>query len=193
MDPTKIERGFRQVLEGLGLDPNHPNLKETPRRTAEAWVTELCAGLTEPEPGMDLIPLEEGHRAGLIALDQIPVKSLCAHHLLPFVGQAVVAYIPRDAICGLSKLSRVVNHFARRPQLQEQLTQQVAEYLQKSLNPLGVGVLIRASHSCMEFRGVNHPGTMTTSMLLGALETHPQFRAEFLALAHPAAGKSSSG
>jgi GTP cyclohydrolase I len=185
MDRNKIERGFREVLEGLGLDPHHPNLKDTPRRTADAWVTELCAGLTEPDPDMDLIPLEEGHVPGLIALDRIPVKSLCAHHLLPFVGQAVVAYVPQGQICGLSKLSRVVAHFARRPQLQEQLTQQIAQYLEASLNPAGVGVLIRASHSCMEFRGVNHPGTMTTSMLLGCLDTDPHFRAEFLALAHP--------
>ena len=193
MDRNQIEQGFRQVLEGLGLDPRHPNLKDTPARTAEAWVTEICAGLTEPQPDMDLIPLDEGHRSGLIALDQIPVKSLCAHHLLPFVGQAVVAYVPGGAICGLSKLSRVVSHFARRPQLQEQLTQQVAEYLQATLKPQGVGVLIRASHACMEFRGVNHPGTMTTSMMLGCLETNVQFRSEFLALAHPSAGKSATG
>jgi len=185
MDRDRIERGIREVLEGLGLDPRHPNLKDTPRRTAEAWVTELCVGLTEPEPDMDLIPLEEGHVPGLIALDQIPVKSICAHHLLPFVGQAVVAYVPKHNICGLSKLSRVVTHFARRPQLQEQLTQQVAQYIQRSLDPQGVGVLIRASHACMEFRGVNHPGAMTTTMMLGCLDMNPQFRAEFLALAHP--------
>jgi GTP cyclohydrolase I len=184
MDRDKIERGFRVVLEGLGLDLSHPALKETPRRTAEAWVTELCAGLTEPEPDMELMPLEEGYVPGLIVLDQIPVKSLCAHHLLPFAGQAVVAYVPRNAICGLSKLSRVVAHFARRPQLQEQLTQQVAQYLQRTLDPQGVGVLIRATHACVGFRGVNHPGAMTTSLVLGCLDTNPQFHAEFLALAH---------
>jgi len=189
MDRAKIEHGFREVLEGLGVDLRHPNLKDTPRRTAEAWVNELCVGLTEPEPDMDLIPLEEGHVPGLVALDQIPVKSICAHHLLPFTGQAIVAYVPRDTICGLSKLSRVVAHFARRPQLQEQLTQQIAQYVQRVLNPQGVGVLIRASHACMEFRGVNHPGSMTTTMVLGCLESSPQFRAEFLALAHPHAVK----
>jgi len=189
MDRDRIERGFREVLEGLGLDLRHPNLKDTPRRTAEAWVSELCAGLIEPEPDMDLIPLEEGHVPGLIALDQIPVKSLCAHHLLPFTGQAVVAYVPNQNICGLSKLSRVVAHFARRPQLQEQLTQQVAQYLQRTLDPQGVGVLIRASHACMEFRGVNHPGAMTTTMMLGCLDSNPQFRTEFLALAYPHTGK----
>jgi GTP cyclohydrolase I len=193
MDRNKIERGFREVLEGLGLDPHHAILKDTPRRTAEAWVTELCAGLTEPEPDMELMPLEEGHVTGLIVLDRIPVKSVCAHHLLPFAGEAVVAYVPRGSICGLSKLSRVVSHFARRPQLQEQLTQQVAQYLERTLQPAGVGVLIRATHSCMEFRGVNHPGTMTTTLMLGCLETHPQFRAEFLALAHSGAGKTASG
>jgi len=192
MDRDKIERGFREVLEGLGLDPRHPMLKDTPRRTADAWVRELCTGLTEPEPDMDLMPLEEGHMPGLVALDQIPVKSLCAHHLLPFVGHALVAYVPRDAICGLSKLSRVVSHFARQPQLQEQLTQQVAQYLERTLNPQGVGVLIRASHACMEFRGVNHPGAMTTTMMLGCLESNPQFRAEFLALAHPQPGQAHS-
>jgi GTP cyclohydrolase I len=193
MDRNKIERGFREVLEGLGLDPQHPTVRDTPRRTAEAWVTELCAGLSEPEPDMELMPLAEGHVAGLIVLDRIPVKSLCAHHLLPFFGEAVVGYVPRASICGLSKLSRVVSHFARRPQLQEQLTQQIAQSLERTLRPAGVGVLIRATHLCMEFRGVNHPGTMTTSTLLGCLESHPQQRAEFLALAHPGAGRPAGG
>lgn len=193
MDRDKIERGFREVLEGLGLDLRHPELKDTPRRTADAWVTELCAGLAEPEPDMDLMPLQEGYVPGLVALDQIPVKSLCAHHLLPFVGQAVVAYVPRNTICGLSKLSRVVAHFARRPQLQEQLTQQVAQFVQRTLDPLGVGVLIRASHACMEFRGVNHPGAMTTSIALGCLETNPQFHAEFLALVNRQPGQPHAG
>lgn len=183
MDPDKLEAGFRLVLEGLGVDRDSPHLKDTPRRTAEAWYEELCAGLREQDFELEVYPLEEGMQQGMIALSDIPVKSLCAHHLLPFYGKATVAYLPRDRFCGLSKLSRVVNHFARRPQVQEVLTHQIAEFLQTHLDPLGVGVIVQASHLCMEFRGVNHPGTMTTTALLGTFRDNASLRAEFLALA----------
>jgi GTP cyclohydrolase I len=120
---------------------------------------------------------------GMVALNRIPVKSICAHHLLPFNGEATVAYLPKASICGLSKLSRVVNHFARRPQLQEHLTAEIAQFLQSQLDPQGVGVIVQASHSCMELRGVNHPGVMTTTTMLGAFRTDAAVRGEFLALA----------
>jgi GTP cyclohydrolase I len=182
MNVDKIEAGFRLVLEGLGLDPNSPRLKDTPRRTALAWTEELCAGLGDEPLEFELFPVEEGYRAGLISLDRIPVKSLCAHHLLPFVGLAVVAYVPNGVFCGLSKLSRAVNHFARRPQMQEHLTHQVAEFLDKRLQPAGLGVAIQATHYCMEFRGVNHSGLMTTSSLQGSLRDDPVLREEFFRL-----------
>lgn len=187
MDIDKIELGFRQVLEGLGLNLDDPHLKDSPRRTAEAWHDELCGGLRAPEYSLSVYPMEEGMQQGMIALENIPVKSICAHHLLPFVGQATVAYLPADHFCGLSNLSRVVDHFARRPQLQEILTGQVARYLEQSLAPRGVGVAIRASHFCMELRGVNHPGVMSTTFLLGEMRDDPALRAEFLALSQTAA------
>jgi GTP cyclohydrolase IA len=183
MDLAKLEAGFRQVLEGLGVDLAHPQLRDTPRRTAEAWYEEICSGLRETDFSLEVFPVEEGYQTGMVALNRIPVKSICAHHLLPFNGEATVAYLPRDHICGLSKLSRVVNHFARRPQLQENLTAEVAQCLESQLAPLGVGVIVQASHSCMELRGVNHPGVMTTTTLLGSFRSDPAVRAEFLALA----------
>jgi GTP cyclohydrolase I len=183
MDLDKIAAGFRQVMEGLGLNLDDPHLKDSARRTAEAWYEEICRGLREPAYSLQVYPVEEGLRTGIIALQDIPVKSLCAHHLLPFVGRATVAYLPGPYICGLSNLSRVVDHFARRPQLQEHLTHQIAESLENSLSPRGVGVIVEASHFCMELRGVNHAGRMTTSVLTGALQDDPAARAEFLALA----------
>jgi GTP cyclohydrolase I len=183
MDLAKLEAGFRMVLEGLGVDLLHPQLRDTPRRTAEAWYEEICAGLREPEFSLEVFPVEEGYQTGMVALNRIPVKSLCAHHLLPFNGEATVAYLPGETLCGLSKLSRVVNHFARRPQLQEHLTHEIAHCLHSQLAPRGVGVIVQASHSCMELRGVNHPGVMTTSTLLGAFRDDPALRAEFMALA----------
>lgn len=183
MDVDKITAGFRQVLEGLGVDLNSPELRETPRRTAEAWVEEICAGLAVEDFRITPIPLAEGDQTSLVALSGIPVKSLCAHHLLPFYGRATVAYLPGDAICGLSKLSRVVDHYARRPQLQEHLTHQVAACVERSLAPRGVGVMVQASHFCMEMRGVNHPGTMTTTALLGVFREDPALRGELMTLA----------
>jgi GTP cyclohydrolase I len=183
MDLEKLEAGFRQVLEGLGVDLSHPQLRDTPRRTAEAWFEEICAGLRERDFSLEVIPVEEGYQMGMVALNRIPVKSICAHHLLPFNGEATVAYLPKASICGLSKLSRVVNHFARRPQLQEHLTAEIAQFLQSQLDPQGVGVIVQASHSCMELRGVNHPGVMTTTTMLGAFRTDAAVRGEFLALA----------
>ena len=120
----------------------------------------------------------------MVVLQHIPVKSVCAHHLLPFVGQATVAYIPDQYICGLSKLARVVDYFSRRPQVQEQLTHDIAQFLRLQLEPQGVGVIIKASHLCMQMRGVNHDGTMTTSSLKGSFIKEGPVRAEFMALAH---------
>ena len=184
MDPQKIREGFRLVLEGLGVDLNDPHFQESPQRIARAWTEELCLGLREENFTLTTFPLQVGEHPHMIVLQHIPVKSVCAHHLLPFVGEATVAYIPQNWLCGLSKLSRVVDFFSRRPQVQEHLTNDIAQYLERVLQPQGVGVIIKASHMCMELRGVNHTGIMTTSALLGCFLADGTVRAEFMALAH---------
>ena len=183
MDYNKVKQGFALVLEGLGVDMADPHFEATPDRVAKAWVNELCAGLQEESFKLTTFPMKEDHPPGMIVLQHIPVKSLCAHHLLPFTGEAIVAYVPDQLLCGLSKLSRVVDFFARKPQVQEHLTNSIANYLQKTLQPQGVGVIVKASHLCMEMRGVNHRGLMTTSTLRGCFLKDGTTRAEFMALA----------
>lgn len=184
-DPAfrQVEAGFRLILDGLGVDLHSAHFKETPRRAARAWIGELCSGLSTAPPRVTTFP-QEG-LSQMILLRNIPVKSLCAHHLLPFIGAAHVAYIPgHGEVMGLSKLSRIVNYFSRRPQVQENLTNDIANFISDlvthgSLG--GVGVVIRANHMCMELRGVQHSGDMVTSALRGVFE-EPEVRAEFLNL-----------
>ena len=183
MDYNKVKEGFTLVLEGLGMDMDDPHFEATPDRVTKAWVHELCAGLQEKPFNLTTFPMKAGDSPGMIVLQHIPVKSLCAHHLLPFTGEATVAYVPDRLLCGLSKLSRVVDFFARKPQVQEHLTNDVANYLNNTLQPQGVGVIVKASHLCMEMRGVNHKGVMTTSTLLGCFLKDGTTRAEFMALA----------
>ena len=183
-DVEQVERALELLIQGLGLDRSDPHLKDTPRRVAEAWVKELCAGLNGPQFRLTTFPSESESDSGMVALQQIPVKSLCAHHLLPILGWATVAYVPNGQLCGLSKLSRVVDHFARRPQVQERLTNQIADFLQTGLHPQGVAVQGKASHMCMELRGVNHTGLMTTSTLRGVFREDPTLREEFMQLAN---------
>ena len=184
MDEEKIQRGFQLVLEGLDIDLTNPHFQESPARVTKAWADELCSGLRENQIQLKIFPVEENYQPSMVVLQHIPVKSICAHHLLPFIGEATVAYIPKKSLCGLSKLSRVVNFFARRPQVQENLTNDIAQFLDKTLQPQGVGVIIKATHMCMEMRGVNHRGVMTTSTLLGVFLSDGTVRAEFMALAH---------
>ncbi len=184
MELEKIEQGFRLVLAGLGLDLDDPHLEDSPGRIARAWHDELCAGLREPDFDIRVFPLEEGYQPSMIVAQSIPVKSICAHHLLPFVGHATVAYIPHQHLVGISKLSRVTDHFSRKPTVQERLTHEIAQFLDDHLKPQGVGVIVKAKHLCMEMRGVNHSSLMTTSTLLGTFLDDPTVRAEFMALAH---------
>jgi GTP cyclohydrolase I len=184
MDLNKIEEGFRLVLSGLGLDLENPHLRDSPARIAKAWYDELCSGLNDPDFEIRVFPVQEGYEPSMIVLQAIPVKSICAHHLLPFVGHATVAYIPDHHLVGLSKLSRVVDHFARKPQVQEHLTNEIAHFLCQNLQPQGIGVIVKATHLCMEMRGVKHPGMVTTSTLLGSFLHDATVRAEFMALAH---------
>ena len=169
----------RDLLEALGVDLRTESLARTPQRMATA-----LAELMSPRPfQMTTFPNDGGYDE-LIVARAIPVRSLCEHHMLPFVGTAHVGYLPGGRILGLSKLARVVEHFSRRPQVQERLTVQVANWLDAQLGPAGVGVVIEAEHLCMTLRGVQAPGTSTvTSSLLGTLRTDARSRSEFLALA----------
>jgi GTP cyclohydrolase I len=178
VDPDRAEAAAAAFLDALGVDTDAPGLADTPRRMAAAYA-EL---LTPREFDLTTFPNAEGYDE-LVLARAIPVQSLCEHHMLPFVGVAHVGYLPGERIVGLSKLARVVELFSRRPQVQERLTTQVADWLAGMLRPRGVGVVIEAEHQCMTLRGVHAPGTTTiTSALQGALREDPRSRAEFLAL-----------
>jgi GTP cyclohydrolase IA len=180
-DLARIERAVREILIGLGEDPDREGLQLTPARVASSYA-ELCAGLRE-EPRRHLaVTFDEEHRE-LVILRDIPFASICEHHLLPFIGKAHVGYIPQGRVVGLSKLARVVEGFARRPQVQERLTSEIADAIMEELAPEGCGVVIEATHSCMTIRGIQKPGaTMITSAMRGGLKRRPETRAEFFAI-----------
>jgi GTP cyclohydrolase IA len=182
-DPQSVEEGVRLILEGIGEDVGRQGLKETPRRVAEMY-QEIFAGLREdPEAVID-VTFDEGHDEMIMVRD-IWMASLCEHHLIPFLGKAHVAYIPnRDGrITGLSKVARLVEVLARRPQVQERLTTQIAEFLERALSPRGVFVVIEAEHLCMSMRGVKKPGSITvTSAVRGVFKTDARTRAEAMGL-----------
>ncbi len=178
VDLPAAERAVADLLRALGRDPHSPHLAETPRRVAAAYA-EL---LTAPQFDLTTFPNDEGYNVRVIATG-IPVRSLCEHHRLPFAGVAHIGYLPGDRILGLSKLVRVLDMFARDLQVQERLTQQVADWLQDNLAPRGVGVVIEAEHQCMSLRGVQARGARTTtSALAGLLREDARSRQEFFAL-----------
>jgi GTP cyclohydrolase IA len=178
IDVPAAERAVTDLLRALGRDPGSPHLADTPRRVAGAFA-EL---LTGPHFDLTTFPNDEGYNELVIATG-IPVQSLCEHHLLPFSGVAHIGYLPGDRILGLSKLVRVLDLFARDLQVQERLTQQVADWLQENLEPRGVGVVIEAEHLCMSLRGVRARGARTTtSALHGLLREDARSRQEFFAL-----------
>jgi GTP cyclohydrolase I len=179
VDLVAATDAMRQFLTALGEDPDSPHLRDTPRRVAASF-----AEMLQHRPfDLTTFPNEEGYDELIVARD-IPLVSLCEHHLLPFIGVAHVAYSPRERILGLSKLARVVEMFSRRLQVQERLTQQVARWLDDELRPKGVGVLMEAEHMCMSVRGVRAPGTTTTtSAVLGTVRDDGRTRNEFLSLA----------
>ncbi|HEY4589161.1 MAG TPA: GTP cyclohydrolase I FolE [Thermoanaerobaculia bacterium] len=176
-----IAHHVRGILTALGLDLKDPNLAETDLRVAKMYI-EMFHGLAEgAEPKVTTFPNEEGYNH-MVMEKQIPFYSMCAHHLVPFYGHAHIAYIPRDRILGLSKFSRILEFYAKRPQLQERLTEQVVTYLEEKLQPLGAMVVIEARHLCVEMRGVKKPGAVTvTSALRGIFHQKP-VREEFLDL-----------
>ncbi len=182
MDKLKIEKAVRLILEAIGENPKRKDLLETPRRVAQMY-EEIFSGIKQnPEKELEVI-LEQKHHE-IILLRGIPLYSICEHHLLPFFGRVNIAYIPKNGrVTGLSKLARVVDILARRPQVQERLTTQIAEILMNKLKPLGVMVVIEAEHLCLSMRGVRKPGTMTvTSAVRGIFKENEKTRSEALAL-----------
>jgi GTP cyclohydrolase IA len=181
-DLDKIAQGVRLILEGIGEDPGRPGLVRTPERVAEMYA-ELTVGMRE-DPRSHLVPLPGDTHDEMVLVKDISIASICEHHLAPFVGKCHIAYIPKDGrILGLSKLARLAENFARRLQVQERLTNDIAHTLFDALNPLGVMVVIEAEHTCMTLRGVKKPGAITvTSAVLGGFRKDPRTRAEAMAL-----------
>lgn len=182
-----LQNGFRLILTGLGLDLESPHLIETPQRAAKAWYHELCKGLTGEPPKITTFPADLATKTGMVVLQHIPIRSICSHHLLPFFGEATIAYISGNhKILGLSKLSRIADYWARRPQVQEELTNEITQHICDLMGVTdeqgGVAVVIKATHMCMVMRGVNHPGAMVTSAMRGHFLHKPQVREEFLAI-----------
>jgi GTP cyclohydrolase IA len=180
IDHARIEAAVHEILVAIGEDPDREGLAGTPRRVAAAYA-ELLSGLREDPRGHLATTFDENHHE-MVVLRDIPFASLCEHHLLPFTGHVHVGYIPRGRVVGLSKLARMVEGYARRPQTQERLVSQIADALNSVLKPDGCGVVIEASHTCMTIRGVRKPGaTMVTSAMRGGFRTRADTRAEFLA------------
>lgn len=182
MDKKRIEAAVREILLAVGEEPDREGLVETPRRVADMYA-EVFSGLEE-DPRKHLKMFTESHHDEMVTVRDIPLYSMCEHHLMPFTGVAHIAYIPKDGkVIGLSKLARIVNCYARRPQLQERLTAQVADFLQKELEPQGVAVIIEAEHLCMTMRGARAAGARTqTSALRGLMKSDVRTRAEALSL-----------
>lgn len=181
MDHARIEAAVRELLLAIGEDPERDGLRDTPARMARMYA-EVFAGLQHDPADLLGVTFPEEHRE-MVILRDIPFASFCEHHLLPFSGRAHIGYIPNGRVIGLSKLARLVDGFARRPQVQERLTSAIADTLMTTLKPDGVAVLIEASHTCMTIRGVQKPGaTMVTSAVRGGFRQRPETRAEFFAL-----------
>lgn len=183
MDRDRIEQGVRLILEGIGEDPRREGLLDTPRRVADMY-TEVFSGIGADAGEHFRVTFNEGHQEMVLVRD-IPLYSVCEHHLVPFLGRAHVAYVPgkHGRICGLSKLARVVEVYARRPQVQERLTSQIADTMVEQLDPAGVIVVIEAEHLCMSMRGVRKPGAETvTSAVRGIFERNAATRAEAMSL-----------
>jgi GTP cyclohydrolase I len=182
VDKESIEKAVKQILLAIGEDPEREGVKNTPARVARMY-EELFWGMnTDPKEFLD-VSFTEYHDE-LVLVKDIPIYSMCEHHFLPFYGVAHIAYIPKGGkVVGISKLARVAEAYARRPQLQERLTSQIADCIYEAINPMGVGVVIQAEHMCMTMRGIKKPGSITvTSAVRGIFETRAQTRAELFSL-----------
>ena len=182
MDKARIEAAVRELLIAIGEDPDREGLVETPNRVARMY-EEIYAGLEE-DPRKHLKIFSEDNNDEMVIVRDIPLYSICEHHLIPFIGKAHIAYIPGNGkVIGLSKLARIVNCFAKRPQLQERLTSQVADFLYENLEPQGVAVVVEAEHLCMTMRGARASGSQTrTSAMRGIMRSDARTRAEALSL-----------
>ena len=183
VDIKRIEKAVREILLAVGEDIGREGLKGTPQRVARMYA-ELLGGMRE-EPKEHLRHAFTEKYDEIVLLRDIPFYSICEHHLMPFIGSAHVAYLPTGAVIGVSKLARIVDCFARRLQVQERLTDQIADFIMSSLKPLGVTVVLEAAHSCMTIRGVKKPGSvMVTSALRGVFKKDPRSRNEVMSLIH---------
>lgn len=182
MDKERIQNAVREILVAVGEDPDREGLLETPKRVANMY-EEIFAGLTE-DPKQHIKLFNEQSNDEMVIVKDIPFYSMCEHHLLPFFGKAHIGYIPSDnKIIGLSKLARIVDNFAKKPQVQERLTSDIADFLNDNLQPKGVAVIMEAEHMCMTMRGARAAGSKTqTSALRGIMRTDAKTRAEVLSL-----------
>ena len=181
VDTSRIRAAVREIIIGVGEDPDREGLRDTPRRVADMYA-EVFAGLREDPADVLRVGFEEGHQEMVIVKD-IPFYSMCEHHFLPFHGVAHVGYIPNGRVVGLSKLARAVEILARRPQLQERLSSQLADVIMETMAPQGVAVVISAEHLCMTMRGIRKPGSLTvTSAMRGVFQRGSATRAEFMSL-----------
>jgi len=183
VDLGRIEKAVLEILAAVGENPQREGLRDTPARVARMY-DELLAGMRQ-DPSEHLKSIFHEKYDEIVLLRDIPFYSICEHHLMPFIGKAHVAYLPDGKLLGISKLARVVDNFSRRLQLQERLTDQIADFLMQQLSPQGVSVVLEASHSCMTMRGIRKPGSvMVTSALRGIFKKDPRSRAEVLSLMH---------
>ena len=182
MNTKKIEEGIKLILEGVGDDPQRAGLQGTPKRVATMF-SQIFSGKDE-DPAHELLPMDGEKHDEMVLIKNIPLYSMCEHHMLPFAGVAHVAYIPKGGrIVGLSKIAKVVDIYSRRLQVQERLTKQIADLIETQLKPLGVMVVIEAEHMCMSMRGANKPKSMTiTSAVRGSFRTSSATRAEAMTL-----------
>ena len=183
VDIERIEKAVKEILLAVGEDVEREGLKKTPARVAKMYA-ELLAGMNE-DPKQHLSSVFTEGYDEIVLLRDIPFYSVCEHHLMPFIGSAHVAYLPAGSVLGVSKLARIVDCFARRLQVQERLTDQIADFIMNSLKPRGVAVVLEASHSCMTIRGIKKPGSvMVTSSLRGIFRRDPKSRSEIMSLMH---------
>jgi GTP cyclohydrolase I len=183
VDHERIARAVREILAAVGEDPDREGLLETPDRVARMYA-EIFSGL-HTDPAAHLQRTFTQKHDEMVLVKDIEFASVCEHHLLPFVGKAHIGYLPDGKVVGLSKLARVVEALARRPQVQERMTEDLADLIMRELKPRGVGVIVEAEHSCMTIRGVRKPGSTTvTSALRGLFKTNPTTRGELMSLVH---------
>ena len=168
MDAAAARRAIAELIRALGLDPAaEPELAETPERVAEMY-REMLSGL-DPANDPELVTFPHEGQGDLVVVRELPFHSLCVHHFVPFFGRALVAYLPDRTIVGISGAARLLEHYARRPQLQERLGQQIADHLERLVRPRGVAVILEARHLCMEMRGIRKPGIVETRAVRGEL------------------------